>query len=119
MKKLLAVLLVLALPVLAANTRSSFAQFIVTGDIADTPTQFVTTNLWVRTVTILGKVSARVNNAATVYIGPTSTQNEQAYPVTAGGTVTITAFPGTEFNLREWYMESPAGVGNNIIVIYQ
>lgn len=107
----------------AAQTRSAFHVIYVTNTSTTVPTNFTagvnaTTNINASVVTVRGQVSPRVNNAGTVYIGTTSGNDTQPYPVTAGGEVVIRIPEGRTINLRDWWVD--VGTANDgICIIYQ
>jgi hypothetical protein len=129
MKKLLLLLTLLAAFLCTAQDakaqakRLNYTQWHTNTASTATPVQLYPVNMWVKKVTLLGvkTESTRTANVAVGYIGPFSTNDTQQFilPIyVAAGEITITAQPGTEFNLSEWYFDS----GDNddgITVIFQ
>lgn len=125
MKKLL-VIIALALLVLVkaqSQTRSVWRTLYVTNTSLTVPTNFVAgmggqTNIYATRVTILGKASPRTTNTGTVYVGPSSGNDTQPYPVTAGGEVVLRAQDTAPFNLRDWYVDV-LNSGDGVTIIFQ
>jgi hypothetical protein len=127
MKKLL-VLIALATLVLfkaQSQTRSAWRTLYMTNTSTTIPSNFVSglviggaTNIYASRVTIIGKASPRANNAGTVYIGTSSGDDSQPYPVTAGGEVVLRAPDTAPFNLRDWYVDV-LNAGDGVTIIFQ
>lgn len=126
MKKLLvfgALAMTLVLFKSNAQTRSAWRTLYVTNSSTTVPTNFVAgvggqTNIYATRVTILGKASPRVNNAGTVYIGTSTADGSQPYPVTAGGEVVLRAPDTAPFNLRDWYVDV-LNANDGVTIIFQ
>jgi hypothetical protein len=125
MKKLL-VLIALATLVLfkaQSQTRSAWRTLYMTNSSTTVPTNFVAgvggvTNIYATRVTIIGKASPRANNVGTVYIGTSTGDDSQPYPVTAGGEVVLRAPDTAPFNLRDWYVDV-LNAGDGVTIIFQ
>jgi hypothetical protein len=72
---------------------------------AGTPEALVSTNVYAQSVTLIGMNEFRTANTSTAYFGWTSTNDEQLFPITAGGQVVITAPPGRSINLKSIYID--------------
>lgn len=107
----------------ASQTRTAWNILYVTNGSTSVPTNFTagvsaTTNIFATVVTVRGKVSPRTDNTGTVYIGTTSGNDTQPYPVLSGGEVLLRAQPGTTFNLADWWVDVTT-INDGICIIYQ
>lgn len=106
-----------------AQTPAAFGIIYLTNTSTTVPTNFTagvsaTTNINARVVTVRGQVSPRVNNAGTVYIGTSSANDSQPYPVLAGGEVLIRVPEGKTINLKDWWVD--VGTANDgLCIIFQ
>ncbi len=121
MKKMLSILLgaVLLLPIFnvvgqAVVKYGSFTKTIT----GTTAAQLVTTNLYVKTVTLRGQKSARTDNSDKVYIGWTSTDDTQAFPIAVGGEIVIEAGGDRQLNLKDIYLDVLQS-GDGVVVFYK
>lgn len=107
-----------------SQTRSVWRTLYVTNGSTTLPVNFVAglggqTNIYATRVTILGKKAPRQDNTSTVFIGPSSGENTQPYPVTAGGEVVLRAPDTAPFNLRDWYVDVLNTSGDGVTIIFQ
>lgn len=81
-----------------------------------TPEALVATNLLCSKATFLGKKAYRTSNTSTAYLGTSSVNDEQAFPLPVDGEVVITASDGKKINLRDWYLD--VGTAADGVVIF-
>ena len=98
-------MLLLSVLLLIAQTPIKYAAFTKTVADTGTPEAITSTNLRCASVTILGVNGIRTNNTGTVYIGWTSGNNTQFFPVTSGGEIVITAGENRTINLADIYVD--------------
>lgn len=121
MKKTLSILLgaLLLLPIfnVVAQAVVKYGSFTktITGTTA---AQLVTTNLYVKSVTLRGQKSARTDNSDKVYIGWTSTDDTQAFPIAVGGEIVIEAGGDRQLNLKDIYLDVLQS-GDGVVVFYK
>lgn len=118
-KVALAILALVAVAALADNIL--FSSFIVQNASTSAPAQFSTTNLFVRTVTVRGcgqGGTARGTNTTTVWIGTTSGNDTQTYPIDPGREAVITAPLGHWLNLADWYFDVTTA-NDGVTLIFQ
>lgn len=70
-----------------------------------TPERVSATHIFFRSATFYGKNAYRTNNTGSVYLGTTSTNNEQHLEITPGGVWVITAPRGMVFDLYDLYLD--------------
>lgn len=109
--------LLIAFAAVAEEIRVGSGQIVTVSASTATPTVWTNANVWVRSVTILGKKAERTDNTGDVYIGPISTNDKQAFKIAAGAEVLLEAAPGTLINLGEWYVDSTTA-GDGVVLIY-
>ena len=115
--------LLIAVPAGPPATPRAWGIIYVTNSSTSVPTNFTagvsaTTNIYASRITILGKPSARGANTSVAYIGTTSGNDTQPYPIPTTGEVLITAPEGSVFNLRDWWVD--VGTANDgLTIIYQ
>lgn len=120
MKTLAAALLLLAFTICAkAQSPMAYGQFITTNTSTTVPVQLVTTNLYVKSVTLIGKSFYQTTNTTAVHIGfGNSTNTRQGITIDPGSYATITAPFQSIHNLSNiWLDVSTANDG--VIVIYE
>lgn len=98
-----------------AQQRIQLGQFPIS--VTTTAAAVVSTNLYCKSATFVGKDEFRVDSVDTVYIGFSATDDAQYYPLAPGGTVVITAPEGKSFNLKTVYVDA-ASTPADICVIY-
>jgi hypothetical protein len=122
MKKIALILLpLLLLPmlVMAAPERIAARTIIVTASSSGTPVSVTTgTNIWCTRATIIGNKAARTANTGTVYIGPESGNDTQAYPILTGEIHVFVAPPGASLNLADWYVDVATN-DDGLVIIYE
>lgn len=120
MKKRILAVLVLALPVLvfAAGGYIASRQFKVTNSDTAVPARMAPVRgTFATCVTVIGNKDWRTANTGTVYIGPTSTNDQQPITITSGQLVTLTFAANQEVDLYDWYVD--VGTANDgVVVIY-
>lgn len=117
------VVLLVALFILpsSAQNRITGTTIYVTNNSTTVPTNLTagvsaTTNIFARRVTIIGKASPRSANTSTAYIGFTSGNDTQPYPVLSGGEVVLRIPDNETINLANiWVDVGTAGDGVTII----
>lgn len=121
MKKVitLALALCLSLPIfnVVAQIMVKYGSFTktITGTTA---AALVTTNLFVTSVTLRGQKAARTDNSDKVYIGWTSTDDTQAFPIAVGGEIVIEAGGDRKLNLKDIYLDVLQS-GDGVVVFYK
>ena len=129
MKKLLIIGLMLVFLFVLFFARSIAQGVIGWGTIYATnastsvPTNFTagvsaTTNIMATLVTVIGKSSARGINSGTVYVGITSGNDTQPYPIAPGVEVVMRAPEGKVFNLKEWWFDVDTA-NDGLTIIFQ
>lgn len=98
-----AILVVFTSLLLAQNVK--YGHFVKTVADTGTPEAITSTNLKCSSVTLLGIKAARTANAGTVYVGWTSANDSQFFPITASGEIVINAGDGRTINLAEIYVD--------------
>jgi hypothetical protein len=93
------------------------AQFTKTVSDVNVPEALTATETFFRWAVVIGKKAARTANADRVYLGVTSTNNEQAYEIKPKETITINAPPGQKMDFQNWYLDVET-VGDGVIVLY-
>lgn len=95
-------------------------QFAVVNASTTVPVQ-LTNNVQImcNTFTIVGKVAAQgANNAATLYIGTSSTDGANGYAIDAGTTHVFTAPRGQAYRLSDFYIDV-GSANDGVWIIYQ
>jgi hypothetical protein len=92
-------------------------QFPKTVTLTTVPERLTSTNLWCNTVTLVGKSEFRTDNAGTNYIGWSSVDDDQHFPLVPGGEIVITAPPNGQLNLYDIYIDVTVAT-DSVIAIY-
>lgn len=93
-------------------------QLLTTNASTTVPVQLYSTSKPFRTATLIGnKDQARTANTGNVWIGLTSTNNQQPVLIQPGETITVSAPPGSYFDLRDWYLDV-ATANDGVVIIY-
>lgn len=100
-----------------AQSPTQPAGFVKTVASTGTPEAVSSTNLFVRTVTFTGIKAARTANAGTVYVGFTSTNDEQFMSIASNGQLVMTAPEDRVINLKNIYIDV-ANNGDGVGVAY-
>lgn len=113
MKKLL---LLLLFPLIAfAQTPVRFTAFSVT-NAGTTAERIITTNASVLTgATFYALKDGAVSNSAAIFIGPST--NGVTHRLAPGENVTLFVQPGTQVNLKDWWLKGSANDG--VTVVYR
>lgn len=82
-----------------------------------TPERVSATSKKFRTAIFIGNKAARTANTGDVWIGPTSTDNDQPLKIATGAVVTITAPEGQELDLFDVWLDA-ATIGDGVVVLY-
>lgn len=108
-----------------SQTRSAWRVLHMTNTSTTVPSNLVSglvlggaTNLYATRVTVIGKASPRSTNTSVVYIGPSTNDSAQPYPVNPGGEVVLRAPDTAPFNLRDWYVDVLTS-GDGVTIIFQ
>lgn len=117
MAYLLAAFLLIPVAGLVAQQTVKYGSFTktITGTTA---AALVTTNLYVKTVTLRGQKAARTDNSDKVYVGWTSTDDTQAFPIAVGGEIVIEAGGDRMLNLKDIYLDVLQS-GDGVVVFYK
>ena len=117
MAYILAAFLLVPVVGLVAQQTVKYGSFIktITGTTASA---LVTTNLYVKSVTLRGQKSARTDNSDKVYVGWTSTDDTQAFPIAVGGEIVIEAGGDRMLNLKDIYLDVLQS-GDGVVVFYK
>ena len=67
--------------------------------------------------TFYGKLQARTNNTATVYIGTSTNFNAQPIAISPGAAVVVEAPPGQIYYLRDFWMQVPT-TNDGVYILY-
>jgi hypothetical protein len=116
--KLIALFALLSLTAYSAGRIWGYGEKTTTNSDAAVPTALSTTNLWVTRVTIMGKKSARTDNTGDVYIGTTSTNDEQTYKIVSGTVHVLEQPDGDLFNLATIYLDVTTA-NDGVVMFYQ
>jgi hypothetical protein len=116
----LALTLALSLPVLIVAQNMKMGHFVKEVTSTSTPETITATNLSVETVTIRGvRGDGRTANVGTVYIGWTSANDTQFFPVLSNGEIVLgTPGSGRKLRLNEIYVDV-LNSGDGVGVYYQ
>ena len=93
-----------------------FGQFIKTVASTATPEALSATNLFARRITLIAKSTRSTDNTSVCYVGFTSVNDEQSFPIAAGGQIVIDVSPNT-INLSSIYIDVGSN-GDGVIVTY-
>jgi len=122
MKKLIVLLGVIA-ALFASNADAqspmAYGQFVTTNTSTTVPVQLVTTNLYVKSVTLIGKSFWQTTNATSVHVGfGNSTNTRQGISIDPGSYATITAPFQSVHNLSNIWLDVTTA-NDGVIVIYE
>lgn len=99
------VLLLFAFAIAAQQNPTKFAHFVKTVASTSTPESITSTNVFCDAVTLLGIKAARTANVGVVYVGWTSNDDTQFFPISISGEVLIEAGQGRHINLKDIYID--------------
>jgi len=106
-----------ALTVLTEAVETTPTQITKTIAATDTPEALAADGTFFRRATLIGKKSARTNNAGIVYLGIGSTDDTQAIEISPNEVKGIEAPPGEKYDLNDWYLDV-LNAGDGVIIIY-
>ncbi len=110
--------LLLCAGVALADGLGAFREVTKTNADAAVPVRLVATRgQYFRSATIYGRLSARVNNSSSVWLGINSTNNTQPIEVTAGGSVVISAPVNSFLDLYDIYLDVVTA-GDGVVVVW-
>ena len=118
--KFVALLAVLLLPLLAfaAGGLINSRQYIITNSSTSAPTRLAAVRgTYARAITVLGNKDYRTGNTGTVYIGPSSTNDQQVLSITTGQILTLSFGENQFIDLYDWYLDV-ATADDGVVVIY-
>lgn len=92
--------------------------FIKTVSASDAPEALRSVQTIFREATIIGKRAPRVNNTGRVYLGVTSGNNTQSFPIGSGETVTLTAPGSLQYDFRDWFLDVDDN-GDGVYVLFR
>lgn len=119
MKKLILLALLSILPIMIiAQTRFSFAQYVIVNSSTTTPIQLTNTAMQVRSVTIIGKKGYQTTNTTAINIGVgTSTDGLMGLTVDPGLAITLKSIqPNATFSLSNIWLD--VTTANDGAVVY-
>jgi hypothetical protein len=114
---IVSLLLIAGLSAAIAQAIKGTGQFSTVNSTAATPAQFTNATVLCMEVTILGKSAPRVDNTGDIYVGPTSSNDTQAFKIAPGGEVVIKVTSGF-INLAGWYVDVTTA-NDGVTVIYR
>ena len=104
-----------------AEDRIAYGSFIVTNvNPPGTSARLISTNLWVRSVTLLGQAGPASANATNFYVGPATNNLPLVVRPSSASIVPVTIQPadGFLFNLNDWFYDSASGTGSVTVIYY-
>lgn len=113
-----AVVVLLPLLAWAASGYVTSKQLNTTNSSTTVPTRLSSVRgAYATSITIIGNKASRTANTGTVYIGPTSTDNDQPIAIASGSLVTLTFTPDQYIDLYDWYLDV-ATANDGVVIIY-
>lgn len=119
MKTILSVALLLVFAAVAAVAQTvTIGQFVTLNSSTSSPVALTNTVIRATRVTFIGKKDNRTANTGTVYIGATSTNDQQPIEVASGATVSLNLPANTVIDLSKLYLDV-ATANDGVLVLYQ